>query len=224
MQALLRAGTPSHFPCHFGGVAVGHTGNEVDHSQERGVQWPGGVRRAVAQQIENAPILERRCSPAMLFKGRAAERVQQDFQGGVSADFMQCLALVLENFLARHVFGIQHAALCRAVHMLHQVSLQRAGQQGVLLFDKRLRSRIGQVLDGFATQDRQLASARVQWAQLAIGLWQVITDQVEQQRLHFAVLQKLHFQAIFQVDQRVADVVGCLHQVDERVTRPPLFL
>lgn len=128
MESLLRAGAPGHFPCHFGGVAVGHTGDEVDHAQERGVQRPGGVRRAIAQQIENAPVLERRRAPAMLFQGRATKGIQQDFEGGIGPDLMQRLALVLEDLLACHVLGIQHAALCRAMHVFHQVTGQRAGQ------------------------------------------------------------------------------------------------
>ena len=98
------------------------------------------------------------------------------------------------------------------------------GKQCLLLLDEGARSGVGQVLDSFATQDGQLASPRICRAKLAIRFWQVITHQVEQQRLHFGVLQQLHLQAIFQVDQAVANVIGCLHQVDQRMTRPALRL
>jgi hypothetical protein len=93
----------------------------------------------------------------MLFQCRTAEGVEQNFQRGVGADFVQGLALVLEDFFARHVFCIQDATFGRAVHVFHQVSGQRTGQQGVLLFDKGAGGGIGQVLDGFAAQDRQFA-------------------------------------------------------------------
>jgi hypothetical protein len=71
---------------------------------------------------------------------------------------------------------------------------------------------------------RRIASLRRRnpWAELAVGFRQVVADQVEQQRFDFGVLQQLHFQAVFQVDQRVADVVGSFHQVNQRVARPAL--
>jgi len=121
------------------------------------VQRPGRVGGTVAQQVEDAPVLERRRAPAVLFKRRPAEGVEEDFQGGVGADFMQGLALVLEDFLARHVLGIQHAAFGGAVHMLDQITVQGAGEQGVLLFDESACGGVGQVFDGFAAQDRQFA-------------------------------------------------------------------
>ncbi|MNQ49941.1 hypothetical protein D3C85_638640 [compost metagenome] len=83
---------------------------------------------------------------------------------------------------------------------------------------------IGQVLDGFAAQDRQFASARIAGTELAVGLRQVIAHQSQQQGLDFGVFQQLHFQAVFQVDQRIADVVGGLHQVHQRMPRPALVL
>lgn len=92
------------------------------------MQWPVRMGGAVAQQIQDASILEGWRTAAMLLQGRAAERVQEDFQGGVGADLMQGLALVLEDFLAGHVLGIQYAALGRAVHVFHQVALQGPGQ------------------------------------------------------------------------------------------------
>ncbi|MCY1435503.1 hypothetical protein D9M71_516000 [compost metagenome] len=94
----------------------------------------------------------------MLFKRRAAERVEQYFEGGVGTDFMQRLALVLEDLLACHVLGLQDAAFGRAVHVFDQVALQMPRQQGILLFDKRAGGGIGQVLDGLAAQNRQLTS------------------------------------------------------------------
>ena len=71
----------------------------------------------VAEQVENAPVLERRCAAAMLLQGRAAEGVEKDLQGGVGADLVQGLALVLEDLRPRQGFGLQHAAFGRAVHM-----------------------------------------------------------------------------------------------------------
>ncbi|MCY1184082.1 hypothetical protein D9M73_247460 [compost metagenome] len=90
---------------------------------------------------------------------------------------MQGLALVLEDFLAGHVFGVQHATLGGPVHVLHQVARQCAGQQCVLLFDEGAGRGIGQVLDGFTAQDSQFASARIVGTELAIGLRQVIAHQ-----------------------------------------------
>ncbi|MNZ33415.1 hypothetical protein D3C78_507610 [compost metagenome] len=135
---------------------------------------------------------------------------------------MQGLALVLEDLLACHVLGLQYAALGRAVHVFDQVARQLAGQQGLLLLDEGAGGSVGQVLDSLAAQDRQLAPPGVAWAELTVGFRQVIADQVEQQRFDFGVLQQLHFQAVFQVDQRVADVIRSLHQVDQRVARPAL--
>lgn len=178
----------------------------------------------VAEQVHDAPALERGCAPAVLFERRAAEGIEQDFQCGVGADFVQGLALVLEDLVARNVFGLQHAALGRAVHVFDQVAWQLPGQQRLLLLDKSLGGSVGQVLDGLATQDGQLAPARIAGAQLAIGFRQIVADQVEQQGFDFAVLQQVHLQAVFQVDQRVADVVGRFHQVHQRVARPALVL
>lgn len=78
------------------------------------------------------------------------------------------------------------------------------------------------MLDGLAAQDRQFAPSRILRAKLPIGFRQVIADQSEQQRFDFGVLQQLHLKAIFEVDQRIADIVGCLHQVHQRVARPAL--
>ena len=115
------------------------------------------VRRVVTEQIKDTPVLERRSTPAVLLQGRATEGVEENFQGGVGADFMERLAFVLEDFLARDVLGLKHAALGRAIHVFHQVALQGAGQQGALLFDEGPRGGIGQVFDGLAAKDRQLA-------------------------------------------------------------------
>ncbi|MNP47067.1 hypothetical protein D3C76_1411050 [compost metagenome] len=94
----------------------------------------------------------------MLFKRSATERVEENLEGRISADFVQRFALVLEDFLACHVFGLQDAAFGRAMHVLNQIALQVSRQQGILLFDKGAGGGIGQVLDGFAAQNRQLAS------------------------------------------------------------------
>ncbi|RMS43381.1 hypothetical protein ALP71_05772 [Pseudomonas coronafaciens pv. garcae] len=80
------------------------------------------------------------------------------------------------------------------------------------------------MLDGFATQYRQLASPRIARAQLPIGFRQVIADQPKQQRLDFRIVQQVHLKPVFQVDQGVADVIGGFHQVNQRVTRPALLL
>ena len=61
------------------------------------MQRPGWVGCVVTQQVEDAPVLERRRAPAMLLQRRTTKRVQEDFQRGVGADFMQGLALVLED-------------------------------------------------------------------------------------------------------------------------------
>ncbi len=58
---------------------------------------------------------------------------------------------------------------------------------------------------------------------MPIGFRQVIADQPEQQRLDFCVVQQVHFQTVFQIDQRVTDVVGGLHQVDQRMACPALL-
>lgn len=57
----------------------------------------------------------------MLLKYSAAKGIQENFQRGVRADFVKGFALVLEDFFASHVFCIQHATFCRAMHMLDQV-------------------------------------------------------------------------------------------------------
>ena len=103
----------------------------------------------------------------MLLQCCATKGIEQDFQGGVSADFMQGFTFVLEDFFACHVFGVQDTALGRAMHVFDQIPRQGACQQGFLLFDKGTGSRVGQVLDGLAAQDRQLASLRVPGPQLA---------------------------------------------------------
>lgn len=160
----------------------------------------------------------------MLFEGRAAEGVEEDLERGVGADLVQGLAFILEDLVARHVFGLQYAVLGRAVHMLDQVAAQVPAKQRRLLLDEGAGGGVGQVFDGLAAQDRQLAPARIAGAELAIGLRQVVTYQVEQQRLDFRILQQFHFHAVFQVDQRVADVICGLHQVDQRVACPALVL
>ncbi|MNM77775.1 hypothetical protein D3C81_896420 [compost metagenome] len=76
----------------------------------------------VAQQVKDAAALERRCTPIVLFQRGTAKGVEQDFQRGVGADLMQGLALVLEDFLAGHVLGIQHATLGGTVHVFHQIA------------------------------------------------------------------------------------------------------
>lgn len=221
-QGSGRAGAPGHFPGHFTGIAVGHPRDEVDHAQEGAVQravWVGGI---VADQVQYPAALERRRASAVLLEGGPAEGVQQDFQRGVGADLVQGLALVLEDLVACHVLGLQYAALGRAVHVFDQVARQLAGQQGLLLLDEGAGGSVGQVLDGLAAQDRQLAPPGIARAELTVGFRQVIADQIEQQCFDFGVLQQLHFQAVFQVDQRVADVICSLHQVDQRVARPAL--
>lgn len=118
----------------------------------------------VADQVQHPAAFERWRAPTMLFKGCTAEGVQQNLQGGVRTDFVQGLALVLENLVARHVLGVQHAALGRAMHVFDQVARQLPGQQGVLLLDEGVGGSVGQVLDGLATQNGQLTPARVAWA------------------------------------------------------------
>jgi hypothetical protein len=66
-------------------------------------------------------------------------------------------------------------------------STRSPGQQRLLLFDEGVGGGVGQVLDGLAAQDCQLASAGVLRAELAIGFRQVVADQVEQQRFDFGV-------------------------------------
>lgn len=215
---------PGHFPSHLAGIAVGHAGDEIDHAQERLVQRVMRVGGVVADQVEHTAALERRGAAAVLFQGGTTERVEQDFKRGVGADLVQCLAFILENLVARHVFGLQYAALGRAVHVLDQVAAQTPAQQCLLLLDESAGCGVGQVLDSLATQYCQFAPPGVGRAKLAIGFRQVVTDQVEQQRFDFGVVQQLHLQAVFQVDQGVADVIRCLHQVDQRVAGPALFL
>ncbi|MNN37975.1 hypothetical protein D3C81_1519480 [compost metagenome] len=71
---------------------------------------------------------------------------------------MECLALVLEDFLACHVLGVQDATLGGTMHMFYQITGQRTGQQCILLLHKGAGCRVGQVFDGLAAQDRQFAS------------------------------------------------------------------
>ncbi|MNJ58481.1 hypothetical protein D3C77_541140 [compost metagenome] len=59
---------------------------------------------------------------------------------------------------------------------------------------------------------------------MAIGLRQVITDQAEQQRFDFGIVEQLHFQTVFQVNQGVADVIGGFHQVNQWMPGPALLL
>ena len=118
------------------------------------------IGRIVAQQVEYATTLEGWRTAVVLLQCRAAKGVEQDFQGGVGAYFVECLALVLEDFFARHVLGIQDAAFGGAMHVFHQVTRQRAGQQRVLLLDERSGCCVGQVFDGFTPQDRQSDEVR----------------------------------------------------------------
>ena len=59
-------------------------------------------------------------------------------------------------------------------------------------------------------------------AELAVGFRQIVAHQAEQQRFDFGVVQQLHFEAVFEVDQCIADVVSRLHQVHQRMARPAL--
>src|SRR5690606_40525640 len=91
----------------------------------------------------------------MLLQRRAAKGIEQDLECGVSADLVQCLALVLEDFLTRHRLGLDHALLGRAMHVFHQIACELATEQCVLLFDEGAGGGIGQVLDSLAAEDRQ---------------------------------------------------------------------
>lgn len=162
--------------------------------------------------------------PAVLLQRGATEGVEEDLQSGVGADLVEGLALVLEDLFPRDGLGPLHAELGRAVHVFHQVAGKLPGEQGLLLVDEGTGGGIGQVLDGLAAEDRQLAPAGVPGAELAIGVGQVVADQAEQQRLDLAVFEQLHFQAVFEVDQAVADVVRRFHQVDQRMTSPALVV
>ena len=181
------------------------------------------VRSIVADQVQYPAALERGGAPTVLFERCATEGIEQNLQGGIGTNFVQGFALVLEDLVACHVLGLQHAALGRAVHVLYQVACQVPGQQCLLLLDERVGGSVGQVFDSLATQNRQFAPAGITGAELAVGFWQVFTDQVKQQGFDFSVFEQLHFQAVFQVDQRIADVIGSLHQVNQRVARPALF-
>src|SRR5690606_25115824 len=86
---LRRARTSGHFAGHFGGVAIGHAGYEIDHADKRLVEWPIRIRSIGAEQIEDAPVLERRRAAAVLLQRGAAKRVQQDFQGGIRPYLVQ---------------------------------------------------------------------------------------------------------------------------------------
>ena len=141
------------------GVAIGHASDEIDHAQERVVQGAVRIGCIVAQQVENPSALEGRRSTVVLLQCGTAESVEQNFQGGVGTDFVQGLAFVLKDFLAGNVLGVQHTALGRAMHVLDQIAMQRAGEQCVLLLDKRSRRCVGQMFDGLATQDCELASS-----------------------------------------------------------------
>ena len=108
--------------------------------------------------------------------------------------------------------------------MFHQVAGQMAREQRRLLLDEGAGGGVGQVLDGLAPQDRQLAATRIEGAELPIGIGQIIAHQVQQQRFDLGVLEQLHLQAVFQIDQGIADVVGRLHQVHQGVPRPAMLV
>jgi len=86
------------------------------------MQWPVRGWRVITQQIEDATALERGRTPFVLLQGRPAKGIQQDLQRRLDANLMQGFAFVLEDLLPSHVFGIQHATLCRAVHVLDQIT------------------------------------------------------------------------------------------------------
>ena len=218
------SGASGHLASHFTGVAVGHSGDEVDYAQEGCVQRSIRTGRAVAQQVKDASMLERWRTPAELLHGRAAESVEQNLQRGIGADLVQRLALVLKDLLARHVLGAEHAAFGRTVHVLDQIAVQGAGQQRVLLLDESPGRGVGQVLDGLAAQDRQLAPPGVARPQLPVGFRQIVAYQAQQQGLDFGIFEQVHFQTVLKVDQRIADVVGGLHQIHQRMARPAFVL
>ena len=57
-QISARAGLARHCPCHFGGIAIGHTGDKIDDAYERAMEWPVRIGCVIAQQVENATIFE----------------------------------------------------------------------------------------------------------------------------------------------------------------------
>src|SRR5690606_26876853 len=151
-----RTRASGHFAGHFGGIAIGHPRDEVDHAQEGAIKRPIRIGSIAAKQIQYPAILERRGAPAVLFKCCATESVEQDFKGGIGTGLVQRLALVLEDLLARHAFGLHYALLGRAVHMLNQITDKGARQQRILLFYESVSRSIGQVLDGLASENRKL--------------------------------------------------------------------
>ena len=54
------------------------------------------------------------------------------------------------------------------MHVFDQIALQAAAKEGMLLLDESAGGRVGQVFDGLAAQDRQLAPFGVLGAELAV--------------------------------------------------------
>ena len=74
------------------------------------------VWSVITDQIQYTSALEGRCTPAVLLQCRSTKCIEENLEGSVGTDLVQGLAFVLEDFLAGHVLGLEHATLGWTVH------------------------------------------------------------------------------------------------------------
>ena len=150
----------------------------------------------------------------------ADEGLEQDTQRGVGADLQLGLALVAEDLLARQILGFPHAPAEVGVAKVEQVFTERAGQQ----FRLALHESLGDIIDGTlhcrASQRRHLAPLGGAAGDHLLIFARLATADAGENLEHFLELQDAHLEAIFQVQQRIADVIGGLDQPRQRVTAP----
>ena len=115
------------------------------------------IWRVIAEQIQDAAVLERWRSTAVLLERCTAESVKQDLKCGVGANLMQRFALVLEYLFPGQRLGLQNALFGWPMHMLNQIPGEVSCQQRLLLLDEGFCSSVSQVFDGLASEDSQLA-------------------------------------------------------------------
>ena len=148
-------------------------------------------------------------------KGSGYEQVENRADTGEGGDFGNQLALMAEHAGARQLFGpFQRIAHFGRAHAEQVFALEAAGEQVGMVQHKGLRHVINGAADGHAAQHG---------ATLAGGLLRpefVDVHHALQYVFHFAVVQQAELHRIFQIQERIADVVCRLHQVGQGVAAP----
>ncbi len=99
---------------------------------------------------------------------------------------------------------------------MQQVAFHAAGQQGLVVGDEGLDPGLDKALDDLAAQQRRLAAV----AQLGMNQaahFVVVRQGGLQQGVDLVPVQQIHLQPVFQINDRIAEVVRRLHQVGKRV-------